>query len=196
MLASLLALVGGALSQVPSSNPLQPEPLELGALPGARRSGALRNLDALGLAWPHEASGVAEASWLPPVYFINLDRETQRRATITHDLLKLPTSSVTRIRATNESEIENWVNDGRLELEHVNIFNTSWNLKLGSYVAHTHSIFTLGELACTMSHLRSIREAYEAGAQSALILEDDVSLSHVQDWDSSLQELVRSAPAD
>eukprot|EP00966_Prymnesium_polylepis_P273460 6317280-Prymnesium_polylepis.1 len=47
-----------------------------------------------------------------------------------------------------------------------------------------------------MSHLRAIEAAYDAGVQAALIIEDDISLQYVPEWDSTLADLVVSAPPD
>ena len=45
--------------------------------------------------------------------------------------------------------------------------------------SHARGEYSLSELGCSLSHLRAIAQAYHDGSQTALILEDDISLEYV-----------------
>ena len=120
-----------------------------------------------------------------------------------------------------------------LETGIIVIFTTEFTLRVNASfglsdfaleVAHATGLYKLTELACTLSHLKAIRQAYEDGAPTALIMEDDASLEYVCEsappthararllsyrlcparcvarwqypqWDSSLAELIDAAPS-
>eukprot|EP00986_Skeletonema_menzelii_P014690 scaffold10025_cov185-Skeletonema_menzelii.AAC.1 len=57
---------------------------------------------------------------------------------------------------------------------------------------HSHLRYYYEEAACTLSHLRAIKQAYDDGNEHALILEDDTQLSI--DFLQSLPSFLKSAP--
>jgi GR25 family glycosyltransferase involved in LPS biosynthesis len=52
------------------------------------------------------------------------------------------------------------------------------------------------ELACSLSHLKAIKTAFENGESGAFFLEDDVINTYKDDWDKSIKELVNEKPDD
>jgi hypothetical protein len=50
--------------------------------------------------------------------------------------------------------------------------------------------YTYGELGCILSHLTTIRDAYLAGDEMALVMEDDIAPFFLPYWTVSLQGLV------
>ena len=56
------------------------------------------------------------------------------------------------------------------------------------------SSWTLSELACTVSHLQAIRQAWEDNCQFCVVAEDDASFSLVQHWPLTLHQLTTHLP--
>ena len=54
--------------------------------------------------------------------------------------------------------------------------------------------YKMAELACTLSHLYTIKQSYDNGDEIALILEDDVDIGLAALWEKSLKELIKSVP--
>ena len=145
------------------------------------------------------ASGPFTACPLPPLYYINLDEDADRNANMKRQLVNVNSHS-TRIRATTKVEVKQALHSGLLSLEGgVRVYNDSMVFPAGAGVdiEHADGIYTLGELACTISHLRAIKQAFDDGAMTALITEDDISFRYYyNDWVASLQQLAVAAPAD
>eukprot|EP00966_Prymnesium_polylepis_P265459 6132495-Prymnesium_polylepis.1 len=55
----------------------------------------------------------------------------------------------------------------------------------GVDIEHADGMYTLGELACTISHLRAIKQAFDDGAMTALITDRTTSRSHRRAHDRS-----------
>lgn len=55
---------------------------------------------------------------------------------------------------------------------------------------------TRAEMACTLSHIKAVRTAYEAGETGVLIMEDDIHPTYREQWEHSLEKIVRLKPAD
>lgn len=107
-----------------------------------------------------------------PVYFVNMDENSDRRAQLEARLaeLALPTAAV-RVRGV----------DGR------QLFGS----------AEVHSGFewnSPGELGCTLSHLAVAERLVADGHAAALVLEDDAHLGLAPLWPVPLPELVKALP--
>ena len=61
---------------------------------------------------------------------------------------------------------------------------------------HEKNIFSPGEFGCTFSHLRAAYQAYIDDEQTALVIEDDVSIEDMSQWSESIQDIVAEAPPD
>lgn len=130
---------------------------------------------------PHKVNKKAPASvhmpTLPPIYYINLAANTDRREYMERKLASVPTSSVTRVEAVDTDDVERNLADGKLQLADGLTVLPSNNTDPGEHIA---GAYKLSEYACTGSHLRAIKTAYDAGDQLALIIEDDVSFDLVR----------------
>lgn len=104
-----------------------------------------------------------------PVYYINLDRSTKRNEFMKSQFQKLGINA-TRFSAVDGNNIT------------VKYFNS-------------YSGMTKYEVGCTLSHLQTIKQAYDAGHEIAMICEDDVwlmTLSLIPDLD----QVVSKAPSN
>ncbi len=54
---------------------------------------------------------------------------------------------------------------------------------------------TKGEIGCTLSHLRAIKQAYDNNLQYVLIIEDDVTLEFSNFWEHKLTKYIEEAPS-
>jgi len=120
-----------------------------------------------------------------PIYYINLDRSRERREAMDAQLRALGLSNYERVAAVDGSALASWhggsMGDG---LYFTNDFSQD-----GS---------TIGELGCTLSHLKTLAsiDLTKTHKQVALILEDDASFELVPRWPESLRELLATAPDD
>lgn len=55
---------------------------------------------------------------------------------------------------------------------------------------------SVNEIACTLSHIKAIYNAYNNGDEIAIIAEDDASLSLYPYWDISIEGIINKAPSD
>lgn len=110
---------------------------------------------------------------LPPVYYINLDDHVQRREFMEKQFEYWEIENYTRISAY----------DGRVS-------DLSEILK-GTYPES----MTSGEIGCTCSHLKAIKQWYEtADTPYALFMEDDVDISIARFWNFTFSDFMGRAP--
>ena len=111
---------------------------------------------------------------LPPIYYLNLDGQPERKEYMENQFKYWEIENYTRISAY----------DGRdgADLGHI--------LK-GRYPDMMNS----GEVGCTTSHLKAIKHWYETSdTPCAIIMEDDCNLDTVKFWPFSWKDFYRSVP--
>lgn len=101
-----------------------------------------------------------------PIYWINLNRSTDRK---TNFIKQLETYKI-----TNETRIEGI--DGN-------------DINFESYKNNTIKNLTRYELCCTLSHLKAIKCAKENGDKMALIMEDDCNFDYVKYQNKTINEI-------
>jgi GR25 family glycosyltransferase involved in LPS biosynthesis len=110
---------------------------------------------------------------LPKVYWINLDRDEQRRDYMNQQLSYWEVKDAQRIvgfDAKNEDVSSNL--SGRFP-----------------------DMLNEGELGCVLSHLKAIKTFYEETDDPyAIIMEDDVSFDTVKHWNFTWRDLIAKAP--
>ena len=112
------------------------------------------------------------------VYWINLDRSTERRENML-TLLKDSTfdgMSKHRVQAIDAKKMT----EEKLR--------TMFPIDLKKY--------TIKEYCCLWSHLKALVQFSKSDSSLALILEDDVCLDYKPYWQITIQECIRNAPAD
>lgn len=102
-----------------------------------------------------------------PIYYINLDKSTDRKNEMEEEMKNYSVINYYRISAVNGRDPEQLKN-------------------LETTAKNTSEI----ELATTMSHMKAIYTAYKNGDDYAIILEDDMSLSTVPFWKKSILEII------
>jgi len=116
---------------------------------------------------------------LPRIYYINLDRSTDRRAYM-ETLFSDPIFAGIEVERVEGM-------DGKAEpMENY----------LDFYGCQKHPRMMNTEFACTVSHFRAIHQFAMTDDPVALIVEDDLSVEFVPFWKVSLGELIAAAPAD
>ena len=114
-----------------------------------------------------------------PILYINLDRSKDRKK-LMEKQLPLVSDNYQRVSAIDGKKIDN-IESGAVN--NIKYFNEYTNL-------------SPAELACTMSHIKSIKIAYDKGYKNALILEDD-SLFYLKSmWNDRLEDIMKMAPND
>ena len=112
---------------------------------------------------------------IPPIYYLNLDEEPERMMYMEAQLKYWEIKNYTRISAYDGR-------DGR-DLGHI--------LK-GTYPDGMSS----GEVGCTTSHLKAMKEFLKTDAPCAIMMEDDCDIGTVQHWPFSWKDFYRKTPYD
>jgi GR25 family glycosyltransferase involved in LPS biosynthesis len=107
-----------------------------------------------------------------PIYWINLDRSKDRYNSIINQFHKYNIKNHKRINAINGKNLESY-----------------------NYIIPENKR-TNNELACTISHVKAILQAYTDNTDYALIMEDDICLALVDKWSTSMNEIIKNAPSD
>ena len=140
--------------------------------------------------------GFAESAGkdLLPIFFLNLDKSADRRETLWKDYAALSDSltsdlQLQRVSAVSTAKVESMLENNVLH------FNEGFTL--------THSErrdnakkeqYSFHEAACTLSHLKAIWQAYNAGHEVVLIIEDDAMLT--SDFFENWKDSAEQAPDD
>ncbi len=114
------------------------------------------------------------------IYWINLDRSTDRRQRM-EAMFQDPVFynvPIIRIKAV----------DGKAS----NI-DTILN---ANFEGMQPDKFTKVEYACTLSHINAIREFSKTNYKTALIMEDDMTLEYKPYWKKSVKQVMNNAPSD
>ncbi len=111
------------------------------------------------------------------IYWINLDRSTERKKNMETILKYLPVKNE-RISAV----------DGK----NIPIDKILSNMILKENVPK----LTNYEYACLLSHLNTIKKFSETNYEYALILEDDTTLEFVKYWNKKISDIINEAPSD
>jgi len=109
-----------------------------------------------------------------PIYCINLDDQIERWEYMENQFKYWEIDNYTRVSAY----------DGRED-------DLSDILK-GTYP----ELMTSGEIGCTTSHLKAIKQFYESGEPYAIMMEDDCSLDLVKYWNFTWKDFVAKIPYD
>jgi GR25 family glycosyltransferase involved in LPS biosynthesis len=146
-------------------------------------------------------SGTVSASLDTPIptYWISLENATDRRSSMEHRFASLTHKSDVVphwIKATTTTEISQLLRDKKLIINGIKLLTEGeiQNNKTPLYMLHRKHLYFPQQVACLMSHLVAIEQAYRSGHKFALILEDDVILT--DEWLSQWREQASNAPPD
>ena len=124
-----------------------------------------------------------------PIYWINMDKSVDRRVRMHQHLQG---HEHVRIRAVDAYEAREKVSTSQISHIGVTFYTmTNETITYKKRLAHSYSY---KELACTLSHVKAIQQAYDDGHEMAIILEDDVVFLP-RFW-PLIKYLIDSAPAD
>ena len=140
------------------------------------------------------------AASMPPIYFINMDKDVEKRELLTKGLSELPSwQRRSRVAAVDGDQVISCLDNGSCSIpDEARVLDWNFNNSEGKlyWELHQDHIYSTKELGCVLSHIKAIQQAYAAGEQTVLIVEDDIGLDHVPHWPDSLQDVVSSAPPD
>lgn len=119
-----------------------------------------------------------------PIYYINMDKHTDRNEYFLNQLKNITYKSVSRITGINGHLINNSRADKIPYLNKKISFTNEYSLMRRG-----------GEIGCTLSHLIAIQTSYYNGDKLAMICEDDLMLQTVK-LIKPLEEYVKEAPKD
>jgi GR25 family glycosyltransferase involved in LPS biosynthesis len=114
-----------------------------------------------------------------PIYWINLDKNQDRKSKLINQFNKYNINNHVRIDAIDGSKINNRYNNS--------IYFTQSN--------HMETIKN-GQLGCLLSHLKAIIKAYTNNLNRVIIVEDDICFGSVKYWPYTLDDIISQAPKD
>eukprot|EP00934_Nitzschia_sp_Nitz4_P005387 Nitzschia sp. Nitz4//scaffold210_size37948//3826//5925//NITZ4_007686-RA/size37948-processed-gene-0.46-mRNA-1//-1//CDS//3329541918//5377//frame0 len=140
-----------------------------------------------------DARPVQVSDDFPPVYWINLDRSTDRRDYMSKMFSRHGINDHYRVSAVDVEQTKSLLEEGNRVIFHPNV---SMDEKDGkpSYVKHAINIYEYPEAACLLSHLKTIHLAYKNNHDQVLVLEDDALLS--PGFLTRLTSYMQEAPSD
>lgn len=115
-----------------------------------------------------------------PIYYVNLDRSVNRHDRMQDEFSHLGMDDVHRVSGVDGQFIT--PEHGGNTIERGTVNGVKW------YSEFSDQPY---ELACTLSHLKAVKTAYDDGCQYAFICEDDVSFKLMPFWDKSVEELTK-----
>lgn len=112
-----------------------------------------------------------------PTYYINLDRNVERKQVFEH-IFRVPIMHrISAIDPRNRTSRRSFLPDQSTFYHH----HVTPKHKSADGASATGRI-SIGELGCILSHLQAIRTAYNDGCEAALIMEDDASTLLAPFW--------------
>lgn len=118
-----------------------------------------------------------------PIYYINLDRHSDRRDFMESQKKLYGLSTMQRVPGVDARDLDM----GRPTFD-----LGGWARRV--VVENGFQSFSPAELACTLSHVKAIYTAFARGDTLAMIVEDDASFAAVPFWKTSLSEILDKAP--
>ncbi len=116
-----------------------------------------------------------------PVYYINMDRSTKRKENLESELNQYDNVKYTRVPAIDGMKLHN--------------SNSKMPQQIDGDEIHLNTdIESFPEIACTLSHIKAIKKAYDDDCTFAVICEDDVSFKLNNLWTFSLSHIIVNAP--
>ena len=106
-----------------------------------------------------------------PIYYINLNRSETRKKFMEYQFNNLK------------------INYKRIEA----IDGNNINVRYKNLCRHKGNNY---EIACTLSHLKAIKQAYNDNIDNVLICEDDINFSLIDKWKFNIQQIIDLSPKD
>lgn len=133
----------------------------------------------------YKLQGNTGATWLSdvPIYYINLDRHSDRRDFMESQKQLYGLSTMQRVPGVDARDLDM----GRPTFD-----LGGWSRRV--VVENGFKSFSPAEIACTLSHVKAIHTAFTRGDTVALIVEDDASFAAVPFWKTSLSDILDKAP--
>lgn len=126
------------------------------------------------------------------MYYINLDQSSDRRQRFENNIALLPDYTSThlkRVPAVTTADVESLLRNGSFVLNGVGLAGPGVEHRDGDGKKYTGY-----EVACTLSHLKAIMQAYNDGHETALIVEDDAVIT--TEFLENIKPYTRYAPLD
>ena len=111
------------------------------------------------------------------IYYINLDRSPQIKKFMEDQFRKYNITNYKRISGIDGIKIKNTLQD-----------NVDYTLSF----LNNYKNLTKNEIGCLLSHLKTIKTAYDNGLDKVLILEDDCSLELMIFWKDKLTSILNN----
>lgn len=102
-------------------------------------------------------------------YYINLDKDNERRENLERQIEEFEIKNIFRISAMNPSKLD--------KLDYIKREKTT-------------------VLSCLLSHINAITQAYKDNQDYAIIMEDDIDLSIIKSWKYNFSDIIEKLPKD
>lgn len=122
-----------------------------------------------------------------PIYFINLPKSKERKFFLEKQIQQFNINNFKIIEAVygkNKKSISD------------NMFQVPMDTQKTIYFFNNDENATDSEIGCTLSHLNTVRQAYNDGLEYVIICEDDIDLYWIKIWVDTINYIISKAPED
>jgi GR25 family glycosyltransferase involved in LPS biosynthesis len=118
------------------------------------------------------------------IFVLNLNRSTNRKLNITEQAQKYKINNLEIVEAVDGKQFDKST-DGMFTFQNNDNLQYKTDVKKDKYL-----------VACTLSHINTIRKFHESKLPHAIIMEDDISFLMVPHWYRNINTIVNEAPPD
>lgn len=123
-------------------------------------------------------------------YWINMDRQVDRREYMQSQMMRFPEFKFTRVRAYNKKNVSTLIHDKRLLANGFEFMRRPKGMPVWKFHRDLH--YTYAEGGCLLSHLKALEQISVSAAEYAIVSEDDISFD--PQMHEKLMRIIETAP--
>jgi len=125
-----------------------------------------------------------------PIYYLNLDRSSNRNKRMIEMFKKYKIINYTRISGIDGNNIDPYMCKKKRNFKYIGTYD---NIKYEINPINKMNIYEVGTL---LSHYKALLEIKKNNDNIAIICEDDISLEYSNKWNINIKTIVKNAPND
>ena len=125
-----------------------------------------------------------------PIYYLNLERSTERNEKIIKMFKKYNIKNYQRINGIDGKNLKHCINKKTHNFKYTNKYDNI------SYDINPKNKMNVYEVATLLSHYIALLKIINNDDNIAIICEDDISLEYSNKWNTDIKSIVENAPKD